>query len=210
MKARDVEANRLWKPTEIADWFDGYIGEQVVEPPGLPRAAVALILKDGPSGSEFVAIHRAHREGDPWSGHVALPGGRQQAGDATLIETAMRETLEEIGIDLGRWGRPIAELDELRAVGRGRLLDLVIRPILFLLLQPVELRPNPAEVQKALWIPLGALHIHPHEQETHDTAPSFEYSGYTIWGLTHRILSRFIELADRLHRSRLTQRPDAR
>lgn len=201
-EARTVEAKRVWSAEDIGKCLQGYTGEQVLDPPGLPRAAVALILRNGPSGGEFVAIHRAHREGDPWSGHMALPGGRQQPGDATLVQTATRETREEIGIDLDRCGRPVAELDELRAVGRGRLLDLVIRPVLFVLVQPVELVPNPAEVQSAFWIPLAALQVHPHERQACDRPPSFEYNGYTIWGLTHRILSRFLETIERLDGTR--------
>ncbi len=184
-----------WSTAEIQARLRGFAGTRIEDPPGLPRAAVALVLRDGPSGSEFLAIHRAHRAGDPWSGHMALPGGRQQAGDPDLVHTATRETREEVGIDLSRCGEVVSKLDELRAVGRGQLLDLVIRPILFVLTEAAELCPNPTEVQGALWIPLAALHVHPHERQS-AAPPSFEYNGYTIWGLTHRILVRFLECLD--------------
>ncbi|GIW45391.1 MAG: coenzyme A pyrophosphatase [Candidatus Binatia bacterium] len=184
---------------EILSRLRGYQFRAVSDPPDLPRAAVALVLRDGARGSEFIAIHRAHRSGDPWSGHMALPGGRQQPGDKTLIGTAIRETREEIGVDLERAGEVVAELDELRAVGRGQLLDLVIRPVVFVLRQPVDLLPNPREVQAALWIPLSALR-HENTQRSFQPAPdrtalpAFEFRGYTIWGLTHRILSGFLDL----------------
>ena len=42
---------------------------------GVPRAAVAIVLRQGDPGLEFLLIKRAEREGDPWSGQVALPGG---------------------------------------------------------------------------------------------------------------------------------------
>jgi 8-oxo-dGTP pyrophosphatase MutT (NUDIX family) len=188
----------LWT-SEIQQLLRGYRFRGVDDPPNLPRAAVALVLRDGDRGSEFIAIHRAHRHGDPWSGHVALPGGRHQPGDSDLVGTAIRETREEIGVDLDKNADLVTELDELRAVGRGQLLDLVIRPVLFVLRNPVSLSPNPAEVQNALWIPLAVL-----RQDAHSTSsprkpmgsahPAVEFRGYTIWGLTHRILSRFVEL----------------
>jgi 8-oxo-dGTP pyrophosphatase MutT (NUDIX family) len=187
----------IWSVERIRRALQGFHAACVDDPPGLPRAAVALILRDGTVGSEFLAIHRAHRPGDPWSGHMALPGGRQQPGDLDLVQTAVRETCEEVGIDLQRNGEWIAELDELRAVGRGKLLDLVIRPIVFRLTAAVELHPNPAEVQNAFWIPLAALHVRHEAKPAPTYVPSFEYNGYTIWGLTHRILSRFLETLER-------------
>ncbi len=76
-----------------------------------PRAAVALVLRDaGPGGIELLFIRRAEHEKDPWSGHMGFPGGRAEPGDAGLEGTAVRETLEETGLDLARgrraaWGR---------------------------------------------------------------------------------------------------------
>ncbi|MCX8073272.1 MAG: CoA pyrophosphatase [Candidatus Binatia bacterium] len=188
-----------WSAQEIAERLRERPVHLVKDPPDLPRAAVALILRDGVHGSEFVAIHRAHRRGDPWSGHMALPGGRQQPGDAHLIATAVRETREEIGVDLERAAEVVGELDELRAVGRGQLLDLVIRPVVFVLRAPVQLVPNPEEVQSALWIPLAALR-HNSKPYRHPTnaqvgfVPAFEFQGHTIWGLTHRILSGLLDI----------------
>lgn len=190
-----------WHLGSIMARLRGYTFRPVTDPADLARAAVALILRDGPRGSEFIAIHRAHRSGDPWSGHMALPGGRQQPGDPDLISTAVRETHEEVGIDLERVAEVVSELDEIRAVARGQLLDLVIRPIVFVLRQPVSIVPNPREVQSALWIPLAALrhnsreYRHPQSPEL-GPLPAFEYEGYTIWGLTHRILSHFVELME--------------
>src|SRR5207248_637661 len=104
----------------------------LVEAAPYPRAAVAIVLRDGVRGAEFVVIHRAHRRGDPWSGHMALPGGRQDAADSDLRATAVRETREEVGIDLARHGELLGTLDDLRAVGHGRPLDLVITPFVYM------------------------------------------------------------------------------
>ena len=73
-------------------------GAQLTLSDPLRRAAVALILRDPGDGTlEFLMIKRADYEGDPWSGHVALPGGRHEQGDPTLEATAIRETWEETG-----------------------------------------------------------------------------------------------------------------
>src|SRR5450432_2248558 len=78
--------------------------------PGRPQAAVALLLVPGPD--RLLLSRRAERAGDPWSGHLALPGGRYDAGDVDLLATAIRETEEETGVRLEReWCR--AELDDL-------------------------------------------------------------------------------------------------
>jgi 8-oxo-dGTP pyrophosphatase MutT (NUDIX family) len=167
------------------------------------RAAVAVVLRDGDTGAELIAIHRSHRRGDPWSGHMALPGGRQHGDDRDLPMTATRETLEEVGVDLGRHGEMMARLDDLRAVGRGQLLDLVITPFVYAVRTPVVLVPNHHEVQSAFWIPLASLRrreAHGTHRQQHDGReaefPAFLYQGHTIWGLTHRILTGFLGLLD--------------
>jgi len=172
-----------------------------VDVPGAARAAVAIVLREADSGAEFVVIHRSHRRNDPWSGHMALPGGRQDPGDRDLFHTAVRETREEVGIDLDQHGRRLGHLDDLCAVGRGRPLDLIITPFVCAVTAPVKLVPNQDEVQSAFWIPLGSLrhdevrgtfrHGHGEQEITH---PAFVYRGYTIWGLTHRILNGLLDL----------------
>lgn len=175
----------------------------VVDTSGYARAAVAIVLRAGDSGAEFIVIHRAHRRGDPWSGHMALPGGRAHPGDRDLFATAVRETREEVGVDLDRDGQLLGHLDDLRAVGRGRPLDLIIRPYVCALHAPVMLTPNAHEVQSAFWIPLASLRRHEalgtyrHTLNGHELEhPAFVFAGHTIWGLTHRILSGFLEVLD--------------
>ncbi len=168
---------------------------------GCLRAAVAVVLRDGDEGAEFIVIHRAHRRGDPWSGHMALPGGRQQASDRDLFTTAARETREEVGVDIERDGERLGPLDDLRAVGRGRPLDLIITPFVCAVTVPVTLVPNRREVQSAFWVPLASLrHRDARGVFRHDFGgqqmehPAFVYQGHTIWGLTHRILSGLLEV----------------
>ena len=65
-----------------------------------PQAAVAAIIRADSAGLEILFIRRSHRQGDPWSGHLAFPGGRLEKEDASPREAAERETLEEIGLPL--------------------------------------------------------------------------------------------------------------
>ncbi len=165
------------------------------------RAAVALILRPTADDLELLMIERATRVGDPWSGHMALPGGRQHADDTDIAHTAVRETAEEVGFDIDANGERLGALDEIQAVARDRPLSLVISPLVWTLQNPVELVPNHREVAEALWVPLSFLRSDAARgvyQRTLDnstgTFPAFQYQRYTIWGLTHRILQGFFEL----------------
>lgn len=167
---------------------------------GYDRAAVAVVLREGPAGAEFVAIRRSEREGDPWSGHMALPGGREHPSDKDLVTTVARETHEEVGIDLRTHGRLLGRLDDLPAFAGGQPIRLVISPFVFSVNAPVEFALDQREVARALWVPLAFLtrpeargrirfSLAGHELE-HD---AYVYEGHTIWGLTYRILSRLLD-----------------
>lgn len=168
------------------------------------RAAVAMVLRECGDDAEVLLIHRAAREGDPWSGHMALPGGRQASTDRDVIHTAARETLEEVGIDVERGGELIGCLDELHAVSRDRPLDMVISPTVWHLRDACELVLHPREVAAAMWIPLSYL-VSPDARGSYRRTldgidsdfPAFVYTSHTIWGLTHRILDGFFEVVGR-------------
>ena len=167
--------------------------------PTLPRAAVALVLRPGPDGPELLLIRRAEREGDPWSGHVALPGGREQAGDAGPAHTAARETHEEVGIDVAR-GRLLGPVEPVWPQS-SRAPRILVRPFVFWVDGDVELAPN-HEVDEAVWVPVrellepGAVTEHLLEMEGIEPMrfPAFGARGYVVWGLTHRILTTFLDL----------------
>lgn len=168
--------------------------------PGVRRAAVALIFRSGGAGSpELLFIKRAEYPGDPWSGQIAFPGGREEKGDSSLQETAMRETREETGIDLAHEGVVIGVLDDLRP-RRVRLPAVVVRPYVAVVQrdEPLELS---SEVALAFWIPFGTLA----EKESwrEDTvfargvqinARVFRHDDHVIWGMTERILAQLLEL----------------
>ena len=167
---------------------------------GVRRAAVALIFRAGEDGSpELLFIKRAEYPGDPWSGQIAFPGGREESGDSSLQETAMRETREETGVDLAHEGMVIGVLDDLRP-RRVRLPAVVVRPYVAVVQRDEALELS-SEVALAFWIPFGQLA----EKESwrEDTVSArgvqinarvFRHDDHVIWGMTERILAQLLEL----------------
>jgi 8-oxo-dGTP pyrophosphatase MutT (NUDIX family) len=171
------------------------------ESPAGKRAAVAAILRASPieaGESELLFIQRAEREGDPWSGHIGFPGGNRDEGDETLVATAIRETREEVGIDLAEHGRLLARLPDLPAIARGRHLGMIIAPFVFALEAPAEVVPN-EEVAGAIWAPLGPLargvgagtFVYVHEGSPLEL-PCIHLGDRLLWGLTHRMLGMLL------------------
>jgi 8-oxo-dGTP pyrophosphatase MutT (NUDIX family) len=160
------------------------------------RAAVALILRSAPLGPELLFIRRAEHPNDPWSGHMAFPGGREEPSDQTLLETAVRETREELSLDLQTSARLVGRLDELPAVARGKRTGLMISPFVFELLEgvPVSWLGN-YEVAEVLWTSLEPLfrgqRATKHAYELAGNRfelPAHDIDGRIVWGLTHRML----------------------
>ena len=172
-----------------------------VEEP-VSRAAVATIFRGERNGLELLFMRRAEHEGDPWSGHISFPGGRAEPGEDDPFLTAVRETAEETGIDLGRDAELLGRLDEIRAMARGRPVDLSIAPFVFRLLRPVEGTPN-HEVVSLHWLPLERL-LAPEcrstmEYEHEGTAlelPCLRIDELVIWGLTYRMFDNLRELVE--------------
>lgn len=164
-----------------------------------PEAAVALVLR-ARNGVELLMIKRAEREGDPWSGHMALPGGRRSAEDHDLIATALRETDEETGLRIGR-DYVLGALDEVHPRST-RLPSIIVAPFVVVADANAGLTLDSREVETALWVPISALRDPAAVSELvlemggfTRTFPSIVYGEYTIWGLTHRILTQFLEAA---------------
>jgi 8-oxo-dGTP pyrophosphatase MutT (NUDIX family) len=97
----------------------------VVDDPARPRAAVAVVLRDADDGPEVLLIERARHPEDPWSGHMAFPGGRVDPADSDTRAAAERETLEEVGLPLAG-AELLGRLDDLEGRNAGRPLQLVI------------------------------------------------------------------------------------
>ena len=129
---------------------------ELVEGPPQKRAAVAIIIRESSDGPRVLLIRRAEHPGDPWSGHMAFPGGREDPGDESLIATAIRETLEELALDLTQTGHMLGQLAPLQAVARGRPVGMTIVPFVFELTTDSTLRYSD-EVVEAVWAPLDPL-----------------------------------------------------
>jgi 8-oxo-dGTP pyrophosphatase MutT (NUDIX family) len=158
---------------------------------GFTAAAVAVVCVPDPDA--ILLIRRADRAGDPWSGQMGLPGGRQGAEDADLLDTAIRETAEEVGLALGR-AQLLGVLDDLTP--RTALLPrIMVRPHVFLLEARPPLFPN-HEVAAAHWVDLAAFHA-PGVYGDWDVAaldrtarfPGFRLPEGIVWGMTERILT---------------------
>jgi 8-oxo-dGTP pyrophosphatase MutT (NUDIX family) len=167
----------------------------------MPRAAVAAVLREGREGAEVLLIRRAEREGDPWSGHMAFPGGRHDPRDVDLRATAVRETREEIGLDLDADARLLGRLADLPAIARGRRTGLVIAPFVFALEREAPFTFDAREVAEALWAPLAPLArgegagMLDYELEGYMVKlPMWNVQGRVVWGLTHRMLSTLFEV----------------
>lgn len=166
------------------------------------EAAVVFMLRSLGRGLQFLAIRRTEDERDPWSGHMALPGGRREAGDDGLWGTAVRETHEEVGIDLTSSGRLLGQLDDVSPRSR-RIPAIAITPFIVAVDPNVEARTS-SEVDHAVWLPLDVVVDEVHRGSMRlDVVPdrefpTIEYDGHVIWGLTLSILRQVEELLKRI------------
>jgi 8-oxo-dGTP pyrophosphatase MutT (NUDIX family) len=182
--------------------LESHSGVRADNDEGVRRAAVALIIRAGDNGApELLFIKRSEYPADPWSGQVAFPGGREEAADPTLADTAIRETREETGIDLVRDGTVIGTLDDLRP-NTVKLPAVIVRPYVVLLnrFEPLVLSD---EVALAFWVPLEAFKDAPAWRDTDVLARgvqmnrrAFHHQGQVIWGMTERILAQLLALLD--------------
>jgi 8-oxo-dGTP diphosphatase len=160
------------------------------------RAAVVLILHDS-EGLDALFVKRKTSPSDPWSGQIALPGGRFEPEDGSLIDTALREVMEEVGIDLRDQGGLLGTLDDTRPAN---MLSLIVTPFVALIGPAVPTKPGP-EIEGAFWAPLMKL-----ERIRYETplitgkmwsGDAYHYEGHIIWGLTGHIVEDFLSLLGR-------------
>jgi 8-oxo-dGTP pyrophosphatase MutT (NUDIX family) len=165
-------------------------------------AAVALLLQPRRDDLYLLFIHRAHHPQDPWSGHMAFPGGRRDPEDTDLRVTIHRETKEEVGIDLDDHGEYLGCLASVQAMARGRPISMNVTPFVYLISSEARPSPDPVEVQDTIWVPLSFMQqndietLVPRPMPDGGTieVPALVYGGKTIWGLTYRMLRNFLEL----------------
>ncbi len=169
--------------------------------PLVQEAAVAVVLHGrSVEDARVLLVRRALKVGDPWSGHMALPGGRRAPGDVDLLATALRETHEEVGIELAR-RHSLGALPPVFTVAPARqapllgVLPMVVRPYVLVLDEPAQCALS-AEVTAVRWVSLQTL-IDPARRTTRPwrflgvrwPAPAWDLDGDIVWGLTYQMLT---------------------
>lgn len=173
------------------------------------QTAVSLVIR-GNDHLDLLLIKRARSERDPWSGHMALPGGRRDPEDTSTRETAVRETREETGLDLTRHGVHLGALEEV-ATASPRLPKLTIAPFVYGVPSNAEAWVASTEVEAVHWVRLDTLRA-PENQGSikiplpggSRSFPCYNVVGEVVWGLTYRILSQFLDLYPDAELERLT------
>jgi len=174
------------------------------------KAAVALVLR-ARDPLEILLVKRAVSDADPWSGHMALPGGRYDKSDPDFLSTAKRETIEEVGIDLDQSALLLGRLDD-TSPSTHRLPLLSISPFVFGVSGDRNAHVASSEIGQVFWVQIEGL-MNP---ENHCTVeiplpegprafPCLSVEGEHVWGLTYRILSQLFGVItdERLERSKL-------
>jgi 8-oxo-dGTP pyrophosphatase MutT (NUDIX family) len=159
-----------------------------------PSAAVAAVLRDATRDVELLFIRRAEKRGDPWSGHMAWPGGHVDDDDASPLAAAIREAREELALDVERDGELLGALPVVRTHLRKGPGPRLVAPYVFLLRGEPPLAPN-REVQEAMWVPLDFLGERRNrgrfvwiERGVPVVLPCYRWQGHVIWGLTLRMI----------------------
>ena len=166
------------------------------------RSAVAMILRVRDGELHILMIKRAEREGDPWSGHMAFPGGRMDKVDDHGYAVALRETSEEIGLDLEAAGGCIGRLSDINARPHRGIFGMTVTPFVFRLEEEVAFEPN-YEVAEVVWIPLEFLLDTDNRGEMvweyrglKMPMPCYFYGKRCIWGLSLVMLDELMDLVE--------------
>ena len=180
--------------------LQGFVKQDVGFEPRSGRAAVAIMVREGQEATELLMIRRATREGDPWSGHMGFPGGRRDPEDRSNFSCALRETEEELGVDLSRWGAPLGELSDVNTGWRKDRPEMLVTPFIFSVSELPALTPN-HEVDDVVWVPLHFLmdesNREPLEWEWKGQkmeTDSYLYDCYRIWGLSLMMIDEMMGL----------------
>jgi 8-oxo-dGTP pyrophosphatase MutT (NUDIX family) len=174
---------------------------RLIEPGNRVHSSVAIILKRGAGGLEVLLIERATNENDLWSGHIGLPGGKVEPADSSPRQTAVRETMEELGLDLNS----ADFLGQLRDIVPGGL-PIVVSCFVYVLPNLPKLHPSAEEVADAFWFPLvkaedpnqftNVEYTRCGRSRTFPAIRVHDDKEQPVWGITYRLLKNLKQLAD--------------
>jgi len=160
-------------------------------------ACVTALLREGPVGPEILLIVRREHDGDPWSGQVALPGGKAHAGEKAQ-EAAAREVWEEVGLDLRKCASVLGCLPTRAPANRP---EMAVVPFVAVMEQPLTPPYLGEEIAAAVWAPLPALlgnaaTARRRIRDQERSFPAFAYRELLVWGLTYQILLELAAVLD--------------
>ncbi|WP_051063224.1 NUDIX hydrolase [Ilumatobacter nonamiensis] len=188
------ELGASWTVAEIVDAVPAESGPLLPTFPDARHSAVLLLLADGPHGAEVLLTRRSmllrnHR------GEISFPGGRCDPGE-TPIETALRETYEEVGLEMER-PKVVGELEHLSTI----VSKSYIVPVVATLDERIGLSPQTAEADRVMWTPIAELtRPDTYHRERWGLPPLdrplhfFHLDDETVWGATARILVDLLTL----------------
>jgi 8-oxo-dGTP diphosphatase len=157
------------------------------------NAAVALLLKPRRGDFDLLLVKRVESPSDPWSGQMALPGGKREPKDSSLKDTVMRETWEETGVALGKC-RFLGVLDAVRSEPKP---VFKILPFVVLLEAEPELKLNKAELETFIWVPYeGVVQSKGIVEFSFGKVPAYIFADAIVWGVTYTILSEFVKAVE--------------
>lgn len=162
----------------------------------LAEAAVAMLLSQAEAGLRVLLVKRAVNPSDPWSGHMALPGGRRCPEDHSIMETVVRETIEETGIDISQF----LFLGTLNVVTSNVAPDLEILPFVVLSEETPKVTLT-KELCSYFWVSLEQLKRSKGRGRAHQrNVPAYLVQNEVVWGLTYRMLNNLLDLVEVVHR----------
>ncbi|MFZ0390649.1 MAG: CoA pyrophosphatase [Calditrichia bacterium] len=160
----------------------------------IPAAVMILITQRGQT--PHILFTRRSEDVEHHKGQISFPGGSRELQDSSLLETALRETQEEIGV-APRTVRVLGRLDDFVTI-----TDFLISPFVGVLENPQPYRLSPVEVSEVIEVPLdfflNDLNFEVKKWENNGRFYDvyfYHYEGQIIWGATAFMLNRFIELA---------------
>lgn len=168
---------------------------RVIDDPQMRRAAVLIPLyRDGEE--TYVLFTRRTETVEHHKGQISFPGGGEDEGDTGPLETALRETEEELGLPRDQV-RILGALDDVYTFVSG----FVITPFVGVIPHPMPLRVNPREIAEVLSVPLALfrdpsrVRVEVRERPTGERVQLYFYDHgpHEIWGATARIMTDFID-----------------